>query len=182
MERALDQIQRLFDGITPEQEHLPTPCRAWDVRQLANHIVGEVHYFAVVTAGGERKETGEDFLGDDWPAAFRASAGELRQAWRDPGVADRMIKLPYAEVTAEWTAGQQIAELAVHAWDLATATGRPTDLDPEVGAAALAWSHDNIRPEFRGNEADGYHIGPEVTVPDDAPLYDRIAAFGGRQP
>jgi uncharacterized protein (TIGR03086 family) len=77
---------------------------------------------------------------------------------------------------------QQITELTSHAWDIAKATGRSTDLDPELGELALAWGRQNMRPEFRGDEADGYYIGPEVPVADDAPLYDRLAAFGGRNP
>jgi hypothetical protein len=28
---------------------------------------------------------------------------------------------------------RQVTELAVHAWDVAKATGQPTDLDPAVG-------------------------------------------------
>jgi hypothetical protein len=31
-------------------------------------------------------------------------------------------------------------------------------------------------------EVAGYHVGPEVKVRDDAPLYDRLAALGGRDP
>ncbi|MBE1461502.1 hypothetical protein [Kibdelosporangium phytohabitans] len=35
---------------------------------------------------------------------------------------------------------------------------------------------------FRGDEADGFHVAPEVVVPGDALLHDRFAAFNGRSP
>ncbi|MEV4015731.1 maleylpyruvate isomerase N-terminal domain-containing protein [Nonomuraea angiospora] len=66
--------------------------------------------------------------------------------------------------------------------DLARATGQSTDLDPELGAAALAFGLENLPPEIRGAESAGHQIGAEITVPDDAPLYDRLAAFCGRNP
>jgi hypothetical protein len=36
---------------------------------------------------------------------------------------------------------------------------------------------DNLKPEFRGSA-----FGPEVSVPDDAPIYDRLAGFFGSRP
>jgi hypothetical protein len=38
----------------------------------------------------------------------------------------------------------------------------------------------NLKPQFRGDEESGRAFGPKVPVPDDAPLYDRLAAFFGR--
>jgi hypothetical protein len=57
-----------------------------------------------------------------------------------------------------------------------------TDLDPEVGQLALDWGRENLKPEFRGDEASGRSFGPEVAVAADAPLYDRLAGFFGRDP
>jgi hypothetical protein len=38
-----------------------------------------------------------------------------------------------------------------------------------------------MRPQFRGTEAEGKAFGPEVPISDDAPVYDRLAAFYGRR-
>jgi hypothetical protein len=38
------------------------------------------------------------------------------------------------------------------------------------------------RRQFRGDEASGQSFGAEVAVADDAPLYDRLAGFFGRDP
>jgi len=34
---------------------------------------------------------------------------------------------------------------------MATATGQPTDLDPEVGQLALDWGREHLKPQFRGD-------------------------------
>jgi uncharacterized protein (TIGR03086 family) len=69
----------------------------------------------------------------------------------------------------------QTAEFALHTWDLARATGQSTDLDPDVALRGLAFMSGALTPENGGDA-----FGPEVAVPDDAPPYDRIAAFAGR--
>ncbi|MGI8334758.1 TIGR03086 family metal-binding protein [Actinomadura scrupuli] len=182
LSRALDQTGTAIVGVRPEQATSPTPCRSWDVRALVNHVVDEVHQFAVVTGGGERNPLGIDVIGDDWGGAYCTAAAELLAVWRRPGALDRAQRLSFGEVPAPWAVRRQITELGIHAWDISKATGQPTDLDPEVGEVALQWLEDNLKPQMRGDEADGHQIGPELPVPDGAPLYDRIAAFAGRDP
>jgi uncharacterized protein (TIGR03086 family) len=182
LSRALDQAGAVIERVRPEQATMATPCRSWDVRALVNHVVDEVHQFAVVTGGGRREHLGVDVLGDDWAGAYRKAADELRAAWRGPGALERTIRLPFGEVPAAWTVGQQVTELAIHAWDIAKATGQPIDLDLDVARHAFAWGEENLKPEYRGEESAGSHIAPEVLVPEGAPLYDRLAAFGGRDP
>ena len=86
------------------------------------------------------------------------------------------------EVPATWILGQHVADVVVHGWDLAKATGQSTDLDPELGQFALDWAKESLKPEFRGDEESGRSFGPEVPVAADAPLYDRLAGFFGRNP
>jgi uncharacterized protein (TIGR03086 family) len=67
----------------------------------------------------------------------------------------------------------------MHDWDLARATGQPAELDPALAEHALRWSRGMLRPEFRG---PGKAFGVEVPVPDDAPAYERLAGWFGRDP
>lgn len=173
--RALDQAGVVVAKVRPEQAGLPTPCAEWDVRTLVGHLVDEVWRFAESTATGQRGDSDGDVLGDDWAAAFQRAADALLTAWRSPGALERTTRLPGGEVPATWTLGQHVTEIAMHTWDIAVATGQSTDLDPAVGAAALEWGRANLVPEIRGE-----HVGPEVSVVPDAPLYERLAAFGGR--
>ena len=43
--------------------------------------------------------------------------------------------------------------------------------------SALAWGHESLKPEIRGQA-----FGPELSVPENAPIYDRLAGFFGRPP
>ncbi len=54
--------------------------------------------------------------------------------------------------------------MIVHAWDLARATGQPTEFDPQLGRQVLAWGRDNIPPQLRGTEADGGPFAPPVPI------------------
>src|SRR5262249_61761810 len=81
-----------------------------------------------------------------------------------------------------WSLGLQTADLVVHAWDIARATGQPANIDPDLAGFALEWGRANLKPEFRGDESAGQSFGMEIPVPDDAPIDDRMAGFFGRDP
>jgi uncharacterized protein (TIGR03086 family) len=171
LRRALDQTGEVISRITPEQHALPTPCEGWDVTTLVTHVTGGLDNQAAM-ARGEKPDWKAPFppLGDDWAATFRAKAASLLDTWQTADPAHQ----PHAEM--------QIAEEAVHTWDIARATGVPSDdLDPAVAEHALEWSRGMLKPEYRGAGGGGA-FGEEVSVPDTAPVYDRLAAWFGRDP
>jgi uncharacterized protein (TIGR03086 family) len=174
--RALDQTGALVARIRSDQAGLPTPCSAFDVRALVNHTVYDLRTFRTLLAGGQRESPDRDLIGDDWSAAYRLAADELLATWTARGT-EGTLKLQIGEFPVRWAIGQHLADVAVHGWDVARATGQPTDFDPEVGQAALDWARDNLKPQFRGQA-----FAPEVAVDPDAQLYDRLAAFFGRSP
>ena len=155
---------------------MSTPCSEFDVRALVNHIVYDLQVFTATVTGGQRGSPDVDLLGDDWLAAYGSSADSLVSAWQTRGAGGTLTSR-LGELPATWALGQHASDLVIHAWDLARATGQSADLDPELGAAALAWGQENLKPEFRGQA-----FGPEVQVPESAPVYDRMAGFFGRAP
>jgi uncharacterized protein (TIGR03086 family) len=179
LERALDQTAAIIAAIPASQSGLPTPCSDWDVRALVHHLTGQDLRNFLVTARGETTnwQVPADELGEDWAAGFRDRAGALMTAWRTADL-DRPTALPGGgQAPLRSRADQQITELAVHAWDLVKATGQNADLDPALAEHALAWSRQMLKPEHRGRA-----FGPEVAVSPDAPAYDRLAAWFGRDP
>jgi uncharacterized protein (TIGR03086 family) len=181
--RALDQTGAIISQVRPEQATLPTPCRSWDVRALVNHVVQDVQQFTAMASGAAWEQHDRDVIGDDdWVGAYREAAGALLAAWRRPGALEQTVRLPVGDVPASWRVDQQVTDLVVHGWDVAKATGQPTDLDPQLGQLALEWGQENLKPEFRGDEASGRVFGAEAPVDADAPLYDRLAGFFGRDP
>jgi len=183
LSNALEQAAEVIDGVDADQAALPTPCRSWDVRALAEHLVDDLGKFAVAAAG-DRPDWSKPApaVDGDLAAAFRERMAPLLDGWRGAGDLTATIKLPLGEVPASFVVYQQVAELAAHAWDLAKATGQKVDFDPAVATAALDWAATALRPQFRGDEDSGKVFGPEVAVSADAPAYDRLAAFFGRNP
>ena len=181
LERALDQTGGLIAAMDASQAGLATPCAGWDVQTLLGHLIGQDLRNFLVSTRGEAADwqAPADEIGDDWAAAFGDRAEPVRAAWRAADL-DRLVTGPGGEAPLRFRADQQITELAVHDWDLAKATGQvPAELDPALAEHALRWSRGMLRPEFRG---PGKAFGVEVPVPDDAPVYDRLAGWFGRDP
>jgi uncharacterized protein (TIGR03086 family) len=143
----------------------PTPCAEWDVSALADHMINDPRQFLLMVRGTQPDWTAPTpHVTDAWASTFRAAANDLVDACRDLGDES---PLPPA---------MQLAEFAVHDWDLATALGLPLDgLDPEVAELGLEFMQANLAPEMRVSA-----FGPEQPAPPDAGPYERIAAFAGR--
>jgi hypothetical protein len=67
----------------------------------------------------------------------------------------------------------------VHAWDLTRAAQQSFSLDEGIADHALTWSRQMLQPQFRG---EGKAFGEETPVPADAPAYERLAGWFGRDP
>jgi uncharacterized protein (TIGR03086 family) len=166
LSRALDQTTDVLSAIPADRLSATTPCGDWDVARLIAHVVAAPQNFVTMSRGGQPDWSATPPLPDDWTAEFRSGAADLLQTWREAGES----VTPQA---VDW----QTAELAVHCWDLARATGQSTDLDPEVARRGLDFMSGALTPENRGAA-----FGPAVTLPEEAPVYDRLVAFAGRDP
>ncbi len=181
LERALDQTAGILALIRPEQESLPTPCQDWDVKALITHLtMSDLPHFTT-GARGEAVDwrTPPARRGDDWLQEFRDGVRLLSSIWAAADLDQPVPSMGGKPAPLRSRADQQIAELAMHSWDLAKATGQAPDLDREVAEHALGWSRQMLRPEFRGPEKA---FGKEVPVPEDASSYERLAGWFGRDP
>jgi uncharacterized protein (TIGR03086 family) len=180
LERAVNQMDAIVAGVRPDQERLPTPCTDWDVQALLGHVIGHSMPNFIVAAGGGTPDwqAPAAVVHADWADAYSTAAGELLSRWRAADM-ERMVASGSGEAPLRSRADQQIAELAVHAWDLARATGHDGPLDAAVAEHALGWSRPLLKPQYRGA---GQGFGPEVPVPSDAPIYDKLAGWFGRNP
>lgn len=173
LSRATTIAQHLVDNLSSDQLAAPTPCPEWDLRALLNHAIG-LNRSALTAALPDG-----DLIGDDPRAAFADSARAANDAFRAPGALERTVQLPWGEMTGEALAGLLFMDLTIHSWDVAKATGQLAALDPDLCEETLARGRTMMRDEYR---QPGMGFGPEVVVPGDAPVCDRMAAFFGRQP
>jgi uncharacterized protein (TIGR03086 family) len=171
--RAQDNFGHVFASVTSDQMSSPTPCTEWDVKALIDHVIAG-NQRVIERAGGKAAPLPED-LG----AALGASAGAAQETFAAPAALTRTYQLPIGELPGSAFIELRTSDLLVHAWDLATATGQPTDLDPELAEYVLAFSKQMMRrPGLRG---DGRPYGEEQSCGVEQPTTDRVAAFFGRK-
>jgi uncharacterized protein (TIGR03086 family) len=165
LSRALDQAGDVLADIHPDQLSAATPCAEWDVARLVAHVVADARRFLRVTQGEEPDWSADPPVSGNGATEFRSAADDLIHSWHERG--DSEVG------QADW----QTAELAVHTWDLVRATRQTRSLDPEVAQRGLDFMSAGLTPDNRPPA-----FGPEVSVAADAPVYDRLAAYAGRDP
>lgn len=166
LSRALDQAGDALTTLRAEDLDKPTPCRDWTVRQLAGHLTAAPEHFLQMARGEEVDWSATPDVEDGhWAEHFRSRADDLIHHWHARGDDEAP--------QADW----QSAELAVHTWDLLRGAGRSMPLDPEVAERGLAFMQQGLTADNRGEA-----FGPPVEVEPDAPAYERLAAFAGRDP
>jgi uncharacterized protein (TIGR03086 family) len=171
---AIDLGQSIFDAGPIGDPEAPTPCREFDVTALVDHLVG-THHFLAAAAGSEAAPV------DGEPAERHRTAGAAAiDAWARRGV-DGSVALGGHELPASFARDLHVLEAYVHAWDLATATGRPFAPAPEVTDVAWEAARAVISDDARSAEP-GAPYGPETVPEDGADDVARLIAFTGRDP
>src|SRR5690349_19054522 len=89
LRRSLAAVDALISDIRPDQWAASTPCEEWDVRRVAEHLVGMNLVFAAMLAGEPPPRRGADLPDEAIPEAFRDSAAALLDACAQPGVLER---------------------------------------------------------------------------------------------
>jgi uncharacterized protein (TIGR03086 family) len=183
--RAIDQMSAVignarFDESGNDLAAHPTPCPQWDVRALAEHVIMDVDRFTLA-AGGGRPDWSALVPGveGDWREAFDAKTPGLIAEWSKIKDFDTPVRMPIGEVPQSFVVKQQLAEFAVHAWDLARSTGQQPEWDEEIAETALDWSRMSLKPEFRGADKPFGAAQPE---PAGATPTQALIAWFGRDP
>lgn len=179
-QRGVDISDGLVRGIRDDQWSAPTPCEDWDVRDLVGHLTEEHAWVPPLIAGRTVAEVGQldAELGDDPASAHAAAAAAAQAAVEAPGALGRTVHLSFGDVPGSFYVLQRTADLVLHSWDLAVATGQELDLDEALVQAAWDTTAPHVTPEVR--EAGVF--GPEVPVPDDADTFTRLLGLTGRDP
>ncbi|WP_258574539.1 TIGR03086 family metal-binding protein [Actinomadura parmotrematis] len=175
------EAARVARGVRPEQLGDPTPCADFDVRALVNHWVLYSGYGLEKRALREdlpEEWTARDFTAEpDWAGRYAAQLDRAVAAWADPLVWEGDIPLGDQKVPAATIAGLVIKEMAVHGWDVATATGQEFGVSEAVGEFLLGVVEENAEMYRRyGGFAE------PVDPPAGAPAFARALALSGRDP
>ena len=109
-------------------------------------------------------------------SAYRDSAAGLLDAFRQPGVLEQTVTVPFGTVPGVVALHLRIVEMLVHGWDVARAIGYPATFPDDLAEQALAFSRNKL-PDV---PADRSPFAPAQPVAEDAPAIDRLAACLGR--
>jgi uncharacterized protein (TIGR03086 family) len=186
IEPAAQRMADLVRGVPDQMLDAPTPCPAYNLGDLLDHVGGA----ALAFTGAARKETGDatsqgpsgdaSRLGDDWQERIPRDVAALSDAWRDPEAWDGMTKAGGVDLPGGVAGLVALDELVIHGWDIARASGQRYEPDPESLEAVHGFVSQFSEP---GQEAARAGLfGPVVDVPDDAPMLDRVIGLTGRDP
>lgn len=170
----------LVAGVGPGQWRDGTPCSEWDVRTLVHHLLYEQYWVAPLFEGLEIDQVGDRFEGDlmggdasAWPGLLASSIERAHAAVARPGALDRTVHLSFGDASGREYAIQLIADLAIHAWDLAQATGQDGTLESGVVALLLPWTEVNAEL-LAGSGMFGVRIDAAPDAPDDVRLLGQL--------
>ena len=142
LDESLAALGRVVAALREDDAERPTPCAAWNVTQVVQHAAGDQIGWAA-TVGGGPFPTWDPFAPSGhstgrrprWSAGPGPCPGGLGDGGRRRGRgAHAAAHGPDAGALA---AAACALDAAVHAWDLAVATGQESPLTPELARGLL---------------------------------------------
>lgn len=186
LEPAARLVAALVRGTPDEVLAGPTPCPAYRVGDLLDHIGGLTLAFTAAatketaSAGAQGPSGDSSRLGADWRTRIPRDLEALAAAWRDPAAWEGTTQAGGVELPGQEAGMVVLDELTIHGWDLARGSGQPFDPDPALLEAVHVFVAQFSGP---GMEAAREGLfGPVVQVPDSASLLDRVIGLSGRDP
>jgi uncharacterized protein (TIGR03086 family) len=153
----------------------PSPCEGWTAREVVQHLVDTpAIFFGLVE---QPAPTGGPSVEDDPVGAFTHARDAVQAALDDPAVAERPYEGFFGPSTFEQGVDQFLsADLVIHAWDLARATGQDERLDPDE----VHGLYEAMLPMDEAIRAPGA-FGPKVEPPRGADEQTQLLCFLGRR-
>jgi uncharacterized protein (TIGR03086 family) len=178
--KAMAATRAYIDAVRADQWQAPTPCSEWDVKQIANHIIGENLWAGELFKGATIDEVGGtldgDLAGPDPAAAYRKSVTVASNVVTGPAAMEATCRLSFGDYSGADYAAQLFMDTLIHGWDVAKATGQDTRLDAELVAACLPIA-EQMTSQFRGAGV----FGENLPVSPDADPQTKLLAMVGRR-
>ncbi|MEU5881299.1 TIGR03086 family metal-binding protein [Spirillospora sp. NPDC047279] len=157
----------------------PTPCPAYTLGDLLDHVNGLSYAFTLAAAkspvpGGSQGPSGDaSRLPDGWRESIPERLAGLADAWRKDDAWDGMTEAGGIQLPGQVAGLVALNEVVVHGWDVARSSGQPYEPPAEAVEACIG---------FLGRSPGEGPFGTPVPVPDDAPPLDRLVGLAGRDP
>ena len=176
-------------AVRPSDLRLPTPCSAWNLRDLLAHMTAQHRGFAAAARGhgADPAAWNADALVDavtrDPSGTYAAAAHDVLEAFAADGVDEAPFALPEfgpdAVAPGATAMGFHFVDYVVHGWDVAVTIGTPFTLPDDVLDAVLPIAMDVPDGDFRSAPASPF--GRAVQASAGGTL-DRVLRHLGRAP
>jgi uncharacterized protein (TIGR03086 family) len=187
---AAREVARLLHGVSDDDLGRPTPCPDYPVGALLDHLMGLCLAF---TWAARKAEPGDragvesgpgqahrENLDPRWRLVLPQRLEQLAAAWQEPSAWEGFAEAGGVRMPGEVTGLVALDEIVLHGWDLAVATGQQYRPDPASAEAVFRFVEASARPEQAAGREGLF--GPLVPVAADAPLFDRVLGYAGRDP
>lgn len=127
----------------------PTPCSEWTVRQVLNHArVDQQAYGLAITGGRPDSDPFHpaDALDGDPAAELDKVLRQVADAYAGLPADSDQVPTPLGPLPPWIAAGAAAMDAAVHAWDIAMASGQPSPLTPELSLELLTVARQIVEP------------------------------------
>jgi uncharacterized protein (TIGR03086 family) len=138
-----------------------TPCADFDVRSLLGHLLGTAHRALATARGGSPRgipHVVTDVADDKLAMTYAELANTIRAEWSRLTAADSVLA-PWGPCTALEAAQGFTVETVTHGWDLAVATGQPSEAPDGIADRCLGYAA--IPDRLRGVMYDAPVVGVE---------------------
>ncbi|MCX4403068.1 TIGR03086 family metal-binding protein [Streptomyces sp. NBC_01764] len=184
--QSIDLALDMVSDVSVDQYQDPTPCSEFTVRDLVNHI-GMM--LLLTRDAGTRAAPDPSLLTadpmpflaghpeSDWAGLVAEKADPAVSAWSVPAAWEGEASVGGPPMAATALGGILIAEFAIHAWDVAVATGQSVNIPASLATTAFD-TYSREAPRMRGLGL----LGDEAPQETNAPLFDRALGLTGRDP
>ena len=154
----------------------PAPVAGWTARDVVRHLTEWLPAF-LATDSDIRLPAGPS-VDDDPAAAWQTHCDAVQSLLDDPATAGRLLSNPHiGELPLDRAIDQfYTADVFMHTWDLARATGQDERLDDHAVTVAWTW----MEPAGENLRASGA-FGPPVEPPAGADTQTKLICFLGRR-
>jgi len=177
---VVNTLQPVVRGVSADEMAAATPCTDFDVRAVANHMLGTMGAMRRIGASEHVDPenpwgTAGDHMSEQWRDDLCSTLIEYAEAWSSPDAWDGDIM--GGAMPKQAVGDMAFVEAILHGWDLAKGSGQDVAFDDAAVERAL-----EIMEQIGEMGRTQGAFGPEVAVPDDAAPFDKVLAQAGRDP
>ncbi|WP_067144039.1 TIGR03086 family metal-binding protein [Microtetraspora malaysiensis] len=181
-------LENSVAGVQDSQGDNATPCSEWTVTQVIQHAAADQLAYAMVLGIGN----GPAYDPFSPSGVVDGTAAELvKDAIEQTGAAWATVSddsetvptpLPHGDLPTPVAAVMCALDAAVHAWDIAIATGQPSPLDDELAGHLLAAARGIVEPLRQWGAYAPVVEAEAAGNPSSTPVVDDLLRYLGRAP